>query len=76
MLVHRFRTNVQGVEILAQINFSPNDNSPNGNKSKWKCVISYRILTLVKNYHLIISYGRIPGGESIGASLLELVKQD
>ena len=37
VLVHKFGTsNVQGVEILVQINFSPNDNSPNIRRPKWK----------------------------------------
>ena len=36
VLVHRFGTNVDGVEFLAQIDFSPNDNSPDIRRPKWK----------------------------------------
>ena len=34
VLVHRFGTNVQGVEILAQMDFSLNESSPNTRKPK------------------------------------------
>ena len=36
VLVHRFGTNVDGVEILALIVFSANDNSLDIRRPKWK----------------------------------------